>query len=462
MDTGNIALHYGDQLLRGFIPQAWIDEGRYLPLVLPPKSPPISNPAGALASALEEPIGETAPFGEIVRSSHRGGNTSILVDDNTRPNLHTRLLLPLLIERLKTRYDILPGKIMIIVCTGTHRPPTGEELQKILGKEIMSNYKIVIHDSEKDLAPAGEVEGRTVKINSVAFHSDIIIPLTDIDNHYFAGVAGGPKAFCPGICDKETITWEHLHMFSDRGFADNVGLGILDGNPVYETKRKIVGSIIETMKKKGSAVYCLTAIMDPDRQLVYLRGGEIFAAHRKAAERLKGVWTAQVKERPGVVIAGAQTSGINLYQAGKALHAAFKAVKSGGHIMLAAPCRDSFGNEEYRKLMLLASEVLERESGRAAGIRAAKLAVLDAVKKNFRIGKQKAVDFFLILEFVGWGHLHMIQEGMSEADKKILPFAFWGDGSEPAQERLARWVERFAAGETISVIDNPGYLVKVM
>lgn len=461
MKTSDIVLGYGDRTLRGFIPQEWIDNGSYLPLALPPKSRPIADAAGALAESLERPVGGIAPFSSLAESCMRGGYAAVLVDDYTRPNDHTRLLLPLLVERLKERYGLPEEKIVVVVCAGTHRAPTEKEMVKMLGAEMASRLSVAVHDCGKDLVRVGEVEGKPVEICRAAFEADLVVPLTDVDNHYFAGIAGGPKAFCPGICGREIITWEHLHMFSDTGFADNVALGVLDGNPVYECKKKIVRTIIEALKKRGTEVYCLAAIMDPAGDLVFLKGGETFAVHREAAAKLGEIWTVTLPKRPGVVIAGAQTLGINLYQAGKAIHAAYNAVARGGHIMAAVPCPDSFGNEEYKRLMAIAAGVLAKPGDRAKAMREATAKVVEVVRRDFKIGKQKAVDFFRILEWVGWGHLHMIQDGLSGEDRKILPFEFWGDRSQPPEERLRSWVGKFGAGRTITVIDNPGYVVRV-
>jgi len=45
MKSTDIALTYGDEIVSGFFPQKWIDDGHYLPLVIPPKSRPIADPA---------------------------------------------------------------------------------------------------------------------------------------------------------------------------------------------------------------------------------------------------------------------------------------------------------------------------------------------------------------------------------------------------------------------------------
>lgn len=461
MKSTDITLSYGDQVLSGFIHQEWIDTGRYLPLIPPPKNRVIKDAAAALARALENPIGDVVPLGTLAKRCVRGGDVVILVDDHTRPNDHTRLLLPLLVESLRQTYGIPVEKIKVVVCGGTHRAPTPAEMKKTVGRDMVSRVSIVVHDCEKDLAQAGAVEGHPLMVNRVAFNADLVIPLTDVDNHYFAGVAGGPKSFCPGVCGREIITWEHLHMFDDRGFAKNAALGILDGNPVYECKKKIVGAIIDSMKKHGREVYCLTAIIDPEGDLVYLEGGEIFAAHRAAAAKLRDVWTVTLSRRPEVVICGAGALGINLYQAGKAIHAAYTAVARGGMILAAAPCRDGLGNDEFKKLMKLAAGTISLHEDCDKAIEQATRAVFETVRRDYKIGTQKAVDFFRIIEHVGWGRLHMIQDGLTADERKILPLTFWGEADQPAATRLASWAERYGSGKTITVLDDPGYVVNV-
>ncbi len=461
MRSEDIRLHYGDRVLSGFIPQEAIDRGRFLPLRLTPRSPALADPSAALAEALSRPVGESPPFGELVRRCLPLGKIAILIDDYTRPNLHTRLLLPPLIALLQARYGVGAEKIVAVVCTGTHRLSTGAELKQIVGEETRRRIEIVSHECDRDLAEAGEAFGRPIRINRAAAEAGLILALTDVDNHYFAGVAGGPKSFCPGICDKATITAEHLRMFSDEGFAENVALGVLDGNPVYEAKRRIVSAIVGALKMRGRGVYCLASVIDAGGALVHLSGGEIFAVHRAAAKKLDEVWTAALPERPGAVIAGAGSLGINLYQAGKAIHAAYTAVRPGGLILMAAPCPDRFGNEEFRRLMGLAREEMNRHADEREAARAGKLKVLEIVRGEFKIGKQKAVDIFRILEHVGPGRLHVIEDGLSPEDRSLLPCSFFGGHGTPPEGRLKHWVLRHAAESTIAVIDNPGFLIRI-
>ncbi|MDI6641852.1 MAG: lactate racemase domain-containing protein, partial [Elusimicrobiota bacterium] len=458
--TDEIILTYGKETISGFIPQSAIDNGKFIPLILPKKLPVIRNPQEALSRALENPVGNQKPLSQLVKENYRGGDVSIITDDHDRPNIHTRLLLPILIEMLNSKYKIPNYKIKVVIATGTHRPSTSEELETILGKGMPEKLNIVIHKCKENVVEAGKVNGQTIKINQTVFNSDIIIPLTDVENHYFAGVAGGPKSFCPGVCDMDTITYEHLHMFGPEGFEKNVGLGIGDGNPVFETKKKIVKTIIDTLKSFRREVYTIATIIDTEDDLVYLKGGEIFELHCQAAEVLKNVWTVYTEEKPEIVIASASVWGVDLYQMGKATHTAYRAVKKGGIILTVAPCSEGWGNEEFKNLMRIGMAELNKYDDKNIGVKEALSVIIDIVKKDFKIGKQKPVDIFQILNYVGYGNMHIIQDGVPESDWNLLPFVFWGKASQPVVERLKSWIEKHLQDKTITVINNPGYLVK--
>ncbi|MBN1383713.1 MAG: DUF2088 domain-containing protein [Elusimicrobia bacterium] len=455
-----VCLTYGNQTISGFIPQEAFDNGKFIPLILPKKKPVIKEIKSLLLEALEKPIGSQKPLSQIIKHSYRNGDIAVITDDHDRPNIHTRLILPVLIEILNRKYKIPDEKIRIVIATGIHRASTTEELKRILGKDVFERVGVEIHDCRNNLTEVGKIGEMPIRINSAAFNSDILIPLTDVENHYFTGVAGGPKVFCPGICDIDTITYEHLQMLSPDGFAKNVGLGIIDGNPVFEAKKEIVGKIVEALKENKREIYSIVSIIDTEDDLVYLRGGELFESHRNAAKVLKDIWTVQLRERPDIVIAGASVWGVNFYQMGKATHSAYNAVKKGGIILNVAPCSQGWGNEEYKKFMKMGMDELNKAKNKSAGIKKALELVVNIVKKDFRIGKQKPIDVFQILNFVGWGNLHIIQDGIPKADYGLTPFSFWGNSSQPVKERLNSWLEKYLENKTVTVIDNPGYLLK--
>lgn len=259
-------LTYGARILEGLIPSAAERQGRVIPLRLPRGAAPIDVDAAF----------EDAAAGLVrLLARHRSGLVTIGVDDQTRPNMHTRLLLPRLLRFLR-KQGVPPERLRIIVAGGTHRPPRTAEYATILGDDVWREYGSLIepHDCERSLAGLGLLEdGVPVEFNGTAAKAAIHIALTDLDYHYFAGVAGGPKQLMPGLAGRAVITAEHLRMFGELGFAPNVDVGIVDGNPVYEYKRKVLAVIREHFAALGHDLYGIASVVDPAVVLCTLRAG---------------------------------------------------------------------------------------------------------------------------------------------------------------------------------------------
>ncbi len=469
-------LGYGDGWVEGFLPKRVEDEGRLIELQVPEGLPEIGDVEKALAHSLEEPVGETKPLEKLIEECYRE-RVSIIVDDHTRPNVHTKILLPILLRYLRSR-GIEKRDIRIVVATGTHRSPRGEEFAEMLGGGVYRIFEenVVVHDCRSSLVKIGEMEDSIpIEVNETVAGSDLVIPLADTTYHYFAGVSGAPKQICPGVCGEKIITAEHLKMFGEFGFAENVAPGVLDGNPVYEYKERIVRAFMDRLGDESSSMYAVTCVLDPRGRIVYLRGGDIFSLHREAKGVLDKIYVAKIERRVDVVIANAGTYGIDLYQTGKAFHSASYAVKPGGRIMVLSPCYEGLGNKAFRDLMEVASRIFremeirlaevdeeERERTKGEYLDKAIGTVMKIVKSDFKIGKQKAVDLLSILKHVGWGNLSIIQENLREADQKILPINSIGNGGPP-EERLKKWIDGLEelGNPTYCLLDDPDLLIKV-
>ena len=475
-----LVLDYAGKPVRDFLPQTVMKEGRLVPLTPPKGLPTIKDAKAALLGAVtrSDTPGSVPALEQILKDHYKGGRVSIIVDDHTRTNHHTRLLLPHLVEYLLAR-GVGRDNLKLVIATGTHRAPLEKEYPAILGT-IWPEYKdcVVVHNDKKGLSNVGTLDdGAAVEVNETVFGSEIVIPLNDLEFHYFAGVAGGPKQICPGVSSGEIIRREHLKMFGTLGFADRVESGSYNGNPVFEYKRKIVGKFLEQMRRKGSWVYAITVVMDPAPRLVSMAGGDLMETHQRAIEKLCMVYVATVGKPADIVIISARQTGINLYQSGKAYNAAKKAVKKGGWIILLSECKDGFGNDEFRNLMKLSAPVfreLEEKLRTAKAPDAAKLreeyidrAMHDtqkAVMADFKIGRQKPVDLLDVLRHVGYGHLCIIQDGLSDEDRLAVPLTYVGKRGEPVEARLKAWIaEREKEGKpTYIVVDDPNYLVKIV
>jgi nickel-dependent lactate racemase len=473
------ALEYAGEAICDFLPGSVVTEGRIVPLRPPAGLPEVGDIRGALMGALKrsDTPERTISLDEILKKHYKGGDVSIIVDDHTRTNNHTRLLLPELVKHLMD-VGVKRERLKLVIATGTHRAPLDKEYPSILGA-VWPQFRdcVVAHSDKTGLAKVGTLEdGAMVEVNGTVFGSELVIPLNDLEFHYFAGVAGGPKQICPGVSGGDIIRREHLKMFGALGFADRVESGSFDGNPVFEYKKKIVGKFLEEMKKKGSWVYAVTVVMDPQSRLVSIAGGDLMETHRRAIDRLAAVYVASVKEPADIVIISARQTGINLYQSGKAFNAAKKAVKRGGWILLLSQCKDGFGNDEFKNLMRVSAPIFhELDERLAAASPAQKAGLIDSytdramlktqkeVMADFKIGKQKPVDLLDVLRHVGYGHLAIIQDGLGDEEMALVPLAYVGRKGEDARTRLVAWIaEREKDSKpTYCIMDDPNLLVKV-
>ena len=471
------SLPYGDRTLEGILPDPILSEGRLIPLHTPAGVAEIGDVDRALLRALE--VSSTPDLVPALQdwftTRYKGGDITIIVDDYTRPCVHQRRLLPGLLHWLQSR-GVTRKRISILIATATHRDPRAEEYPHMFGPEVGPAWRdrIFSHRDTADLESFGAMpDGTEVQLNGRAARSEAIISLSDLDYHYFAGVSGGPKHLVPGIAGRALTTADHLRMFSELGFAPNVDMGILEGNPVYEYKREAVRRILEALRSRGTLVYAVISVLNPRHGFVALEGGEILTLHRRLRKVLDKVYVAEVPRLADVVIVSAAHLGLNVYQAGKAINAAARAVRPGGTVVCVAPCPDGFGNSEFRELMKIAAPILRQTARRigagadpasegAEGIARALRAVQEAVMKDFRIGKQKPVDLLSQYRKTGWGNLWLLCDGLSVEDRDLLPFRYIEGGGDPAA-RLRGWIEGHEerSPSTYLIIDDPTLWVRV-
>jgi len=473
-------LHYGEQVINDFLPKRIVDEGRIIPIELPKAPKEIADIEKALDDAISksQTPAKVPDLKTIITKHYHGGLVSIIVDDHTRPNVHTRALLPPLLKKLHAM-GVKQDKIRLLIAHGTHRAAKGEEYLHIFGKEVWESYKggVEDHDCVKSVEVIGKLDdGIPVELNSTAYASEVLIGLSDLDYHYFAGMGGGPKQLIPGIAGKNTITQEHLRMFGKIGFAEHVEMGSLDHNPVYECKTRLVDFIDRSLRAKGGWLYGIVTVVDAHDKLVHVVGGDILETHRQGEPILACVSTAKIPRPADVVIISARHAGIDLYQAGKAFNSGGHAVKPGGRIVVLAPMTDGWGSEEFKGLMAVGAPILQETAARLetakpsekgktadAGIEKALLAVQEVVMRDFKIGKQKPVDLLVQERKVGWGHLLAVQDGLTAKDEAMLPVVFIGKAGESPEKRLRDWIIRLEeeTGGKLHylLVDDPALLI---
>ena len=455
MSYHNTPLNYGADVIDEFIPKS---VGDVSIVQVEEYIPDFTDFKKKLNHVLDSPLG-VKPFDEFVKEVYEEGKRILfMVDDKTRPNIHTKMLLPPIANRLIS-LGVRKEDIWIIISNGSHTPATLKDVEtRILGPKIFKDWgeNILSHDCDSGNTNVGETSrGTPILIDQHVLDSCMLIPLSDSEYHYFAGQAGTVKLFCPGVAGRETIRINHPRMFDlDKGFNEKCRLGNCDGNPVIEDMIEIT-----SIMKERIPIFCVDTIIHHG-DVVYLQAGDIIECHKAASAPLRTLRVVDVDEPGDIVFVSVGELGVNLYQAGKGIHAAWNAVRHDrkGWIVLLAPCEDGIGSAGYEEAMHASKDLEVRDALRF---------VIEEYcsEKTFRIGNQKPPDLFRILLDVAEGNIKIV----SGLDPDELRDVYRMEGcsandSSEVQQILRNLVQRFLKehpNPRVYVLADPGLLINV-
>lgn len=293
--------------------------------------------AAIVRAAMENPI-DSPRLRELARGKK---NCVIIISDHTRP-VPSRDILPNMLRELR---EGSPGiDVTLLVATGFHRQTSTEELEAKLGREIMSQCRIVVHDCRA----AGENVGIGVLpsgapciIDKLAAETELLISEGFIEPHFFAGFSGGRKSLMPGVSDQATVLGNHCSRFIDSKYART---GILDSNPIHED--------MVAAAKMAKLAFIVNVIIDDDKKTVAAFAGNYLTAHRRGCDflldycKVSPVWSDIVISSNG----GAPLDQ-NIYQCVKGMTAAEATCNEGGVIIMCAQCADGHGSEGLYKAL---------------------------------------------------------------------------------------------------------------
>ncbi|MHA2424626.1 MAG: lactate racemase domain-containing protein [Candidatus Thorarchaeota archaeon] len=450
-------LKYGSTIVDDFIPTSLED---VTVLKVGEFTPDFTDFESKLNDVLANPIG-SKPFDVLVKEVYKPGKpVMIIVDDNTRPNIHTRALIPHVTTRL-LNLGVPKDDIKIIIASGSHKPPTQEQIEaRILGSALYADWKdnVLIHDCDSGNIHLGETSrGSPIFIDERVMQACMVLPLSDSEYHYFAGQAGTVKLFCPGVAGRETIRVNHPRMFDlEKGFNEGCRLGNCNGNPVIEDMIEIATTV-----KQKLPMFCIDTIVHHG-EIVYLQAGDLIECHKAAAEPLRELRVVDVDKPGDIVFVSVGELGLNLYQAGKGVHAAWNALRHDkkGWIVLLAPCQDGIGSAAYEEAMHAAKDYEVRDALRF---------VIETYgsEETFKIGNQKPPDLFRILLDVAEGNIKVVTGLDPEELRSIYRMEACNPNSPEDSQRVLRdLVDRFTQESgfdkpKVYVLDDPGLLINV-
>jgi len=290
-----------------------------------------ANEREILTRALAHPVG-SAPLGAFLAGST---DTVVIVNDAKRPT-PTAKILDLIRPELEGA-----AELTFVIATGTHRPPTPEEVAAILGDaEDIPGAAVVVHDARSacDMTYLGRTaRGTEVHLSTLVVDAGRIVTIGSVEPHYFAGFTGGRKTFLPGVASYETIRQNHNHAL-----ADGSRLMALEGNPVHE-------DMLDALAFLGNRpIFTITTVVDDERRVCAASAGDIHGAFRSAVSEAREMFSVDVAGRSDIVVAVARSPvDSDLYQAHKAIESARLALEAGGILILVAECREGLGNDAF-------------------------------------------------------------------------------------------------------------------
>lgn len=304
------------------------------------ETPAITDETDAIQTALRKPNGQP-PLGELVKKDTK---VVIVHTDITRATPNRRLL-PVILNELEIS-GVKKENITLLNGLGTHRQQTQQELQQMLGQEIVENHHCLQHDAydSDQLVTFGKNHlGQAVQVNRHLLGADLKILTGFIEPHFFAGFSGGPKAILPGVAGAESVFTNHSPTMIAHPRADFL---ITDGNPIWEEMKTVALAVPKT--------FLVNVTLDRKSRITGVFAGNLVTAHQAGCEFVETTSYFPIDRPYDIVITS--NSGYpldqNLYQCVKGMAAAKRAVRKHGAILLVAACEDGLPvHGEYARLL---------------------------------------------------------------------------------------------------------------
>src|SRR5881296_2160548 len=248
----------------------------------------VASADDALAEALRHPLGAPA-----LLDMARGKRTAaIAICDITRP-APNRVVLPHVLDTLE-KAGVPPTGITILIATGLHRAATAQELQEIVGPEILGRYAVASHNA-RDAAAHTDLgttrSGTRVLLDRRFVESDLHLTLGFIEPHLMLGFSGGRKLVAPGLAGEETIKRLHSPFFMRN---PKVVEGSFPANPLHQELLEIA--------RMARHDFIVDVALTRTRQIARVFAGDPVAAHAAGVEFVRESTLAPVEEPVDAVI----------------------------------------------------------------------------------------------------------------------------------------------------------------
>ena len=296
------------------------------------------QPVGQLIEAALDRPTAGAPLVDLARGRRR---VTVLVPDATRKASLPQVL-PAVLERLG-RAGAAPGAITVLVACGTH-PPADREMLADLTGPLPSGVNVVQHDARDDsaLVVVGTLpSGLPLRLHRAAVDADLLLAVSSVQHHYFAGFGGGPKLVFPGVAGYAETQANHarvIDLSSDpprRHPACEPGR--IDGNPVAEE--------IAVAARLRPPDFALLLVAGDDGRAAWVAGGPLDVTFPQACGKAREWFEVEAGPFSKMIVAaGGYPTDHTLIQAHKALDAGCRFAAPDAEVLFVAACDGGAGS----------------------------------------------------------------------------------------------------------------------
>jgi len=425
----NIELKYGNTVQRIRVPprnMICIARSRQVPVV--------ADEEAEIAEAIDHPIGLSS-MKEVLSPDQK---IAVIVDDPTRQT-PTRKILPLVLERL-SQIGVKNGNIVLVMATGAHKRPSQELIEGKIGRQIMKNLNLQIHDclDKNNLALLGfSSSGTPVWINKWVAEADVKIGVGGIKPHPWAGFTGGAKIVLPGISSWEAIGRNHMLAVSS-----DARVGQIHGNPVRRDMEEVAGKIGLRM--------IVNTVLNDEGKMVGVVAGDYIEAHRRGVELDRRLFECRIKDKADILVVAFGGGDDNLWEVLATNFVGVKEIlKEGGTLILVAACPDGLyryrrGHVDYTGKIADYSRLIELlKSGQSP-----EQILSETIRGNVPY-LEVGIKAHLLARLARTKNVTVVSNNLKEEEVSWL-----GRTSDTAQEALEEALETHARDATIAIIPD--------
>jgi hypothetical protein len=257
---------------------------RNLLLFHAPQAPALSDPDGAIARVLSEPLG-SPPLVEAARGAR---TATVIVDDWGRSDATRRLVAPAVLDALN-RAGITDEQITVVIARGLGLAPSMDLIDETFGPELVRRpvrRRISAAHRSGQRFLGFSTYGSPVWIDRAVTDADLVVGIGSAFPSPWGGWSGGAKIIVPGVAAAETIRHNHQMMMRVQpGTWDHPGLADR-----------------EEIAARAGLGFLVNLVLTPGGEIASVGAGEFRQTHRRMGDEFLRLYRVPLKAKPDVVV----------------------------------------------------------------------------------------------------------------------------------------------------------------